>query len=421
MTLRRSRLHFTSRIASSLITTAVLWGCNRSTPTLRQDVAAVPTVVDAAEGPLDAATDDRALLAKYECNRCHDGTGLPAPPMSQQCVGCHQSIAARTFSATSTLLTKWDRNIVHLRQVPSLLGIGARYKRDWVEAYLQDPYDQRPHVGASMPRLAYAKGEAARLARVLVPHDEPGGLARTANAERGRALIESARCGQCHTATFSPQLRDQPSVAEPRLLRRGVALAPDLRFVREKWRPAALIAWLTDPKRIKADTDMPKPDLSESDTQDVAAYLIRGELAPRNRAAAPERLPVLTRQVSFAEVERRVLKKTCWHCHSDPDFALGDGGPGNTGGFGFRAIALNLSTHEGIMSGALDEAGQRASIFRMTNGSPRIIAALMARHSEDAGSPVSNVRGMPLGLPPLALEEIQLVETWVTQGRHSDR
>jgi hypothetical protein len=41
----------------------------------------------------------------------------------------------------------------------------------------------------------------------------------------------------------------------------------------------------------------------------------------------------------------------------------------------------------------------------------------MARYGEEAGTPNPNVRGMPLGLPPLPLEDIQLVETWIAQGR----
>ena len=41
----------------------------------------------------------------------------------------------------------------------------------------------------------------------------------------------------------------------------------------------------------------------------------------------------------------------------------------------------------------------------------------MARHSEQAGTPNPEVRGMPLSLPALLVEDIQLVESWVAQGR----
>jgi hypothetical protein len=54
---------------------------------------------------------------------------------------------------------------------------------------------------------------------------------------------------------------------------------------------------------------------------------------------------------------------------------------------------------------------------KLPDGTPRIVASLWARHREIAGKPDPNVRGMPLGLPPLPPEEIQLFATWVAQGR----
>ena len=54
---------------------------------------------------------------------------------------------------------------------------------------------------------------------------------------------------------------------------------------------------------------------------------------------------------------------------------------------------------------------------KTSDGTPRLVAALMARHAEVAGEPNPEVRGMPLGLPPLPIEDIQLVVTWIEQGR----
>ena len=98
--------------------------------------------------------------------------------------------------------------------------------------------------------------------------------------------------------------------------------------------------------------------------------------------------------------------------------SLGDGGPGNTGGFGFAPRKLNLASYSGVAGGLLDAHGERQSAFAKTSdGTPRLVAAMMARYAEEAGKPSSEVRGMPLGLPPLPLEEIQLVESWIAQGR----
>lgn len=49
-------------------------------------------------------------------------------------------------------------------------------------------------------------------------------------------------------------------------------------------------------------------------------------------------------------------------------------------------------------------------------GTSQLVAALLARQREEAGEETS-MRGMPLGLPALEGDEVQLVETWVAQGR----
>jgi hypothetical protein len=183
-------------------------------------------------------------------------------------------------------------------------------------------------------------------------------------------------------------------------------------------RPDALIAWLRDPSSLLSHTLMPNLGLTAREASDVAAYLVEAELAPVHAAPAPIRLPELQQRVSFSDVMDRVLGKTCRHCHGNPDAALGDGGPGNTGGFGFKPRRLDLSSYSGVASGLLDAQGERHSVFEtLADGTPRLVAALLARHDEVAGRPRGDVRGMPLGLPPLPPEEIQLVASWVAQGR----
>jgi hypothetical protein len=45
-----------------------------------------------------------------------------------------------------------------------------------------------------------------------------------------------------------------------------------------------------------------------------------------------------------------------------------------------------------------------------------LVASLVARQREEAGE-LPALRGMPLGMPALTPEELQLVETWIAQGR----
>ena len=100
------------------------------------------------------------------------------------------------------------------------------------------------------------------------------------------------------------------------------------------------------------------------------------------------------------------------------DYAIGDGGPGNTGGFGFKGRGFSVTTYADVASGVLDDQGNRRSVFApLPNGTPRLLAVLLARHKELAGEQAPGLRGMPLGLPPLSAEQIQLVESWIAQGR----
>jgi len=129
---------------------------------------------------------------------------------------------------------------------------------------------------------------------------------------------------------------------------------------------------------------------------------------------------LLERRVSYEEVASQVFRKSCTHCHADPG-PNGDPGPGSTGGFGFAARGVRLLSFRGTQLGYIADGGARKSLFLREPalerwGGSRLVAALVARHEETSGRPVKEVRGMPMGLPGLSAEDIQLVETWVSQG-----
>ena len=178
---------------------------------------------------------------------------------------------------------------------------------------------------------------------------------------------------------------------------RAKQLAPDLRFARDRWTPEKLLAWLKDPKAVKADTTMPKIPLTDEEAKDAVAYLLGAELSPPPAQKPFERLPVLDRKVTFDEVDQKVLHRTCWHCHAEPDYAIGDGGPGNSGGFGFKPRGLNLASYEGISAGIKDkQTGERFSVLTKRAGppdtvksgdsTPLILQSLLARHAEEKGA-----------------------------------
>jgi len=333
-------------------------------------------------------------------------------------VGCHEQIATDKFNARSSKLAQWKPHVMPYRDVPSLNGLGARLRPAWVRDYLLHPHDLRPNLAQTMPRLALSREQARDLATYLTRGADSGSapVAVTADPSQvahGRELLAQRGCAGCHqlSGVGARPADDQPA---PRTL----SLAPDLRHVRERSEPAAIARWLLDPSQVKPDAAMPNLGLSTADARDLAAFLSFGELAALPPPPTFTRLPVLGRRVGFAEVDQQVFSVTCRHCHTNPDLAGGDGGPGNSGGFGFKPRKIDFSSYRGIQSGGVDARGERVSLFAPTGeGVPRLVAALLARHREAAGSESSEVRGMPLGLPALSAQQIQLVETWVAQGR----
>jgi len=382
--------------------------------------APLPAVLPA---PFEAGSAEhgKALVAEFQCNRCHAGTGLAAPKLDQDCVACHEQIATDKFQAAPSKLAKWKPHVMPYRDVPSLTDLGAHLRPAWVRDYLLHPHDLRPNLAQTMPRLQISPEQARDIATYLTQRSalalpSVAVTAEPAQMAHGKELLSQRGCVSCHQVTgagLASPPKNEPAV-------RTLGLAPDLRFARARTEPSVLVSWLLDPAKVKHDAAMPKLGLSESDARDLAAFLSFGELEPAPVKARFERLPVLARRVGFDEVNEQVFAVTCRHCHTNPDLADGDGGPGNTGGFGFKPRKIDFSSYQGIQSGGVDAQGERVSLFTPTpgiEGLPRLVAALVARAREDGGQESGEVRGMPLGLPPLSAAQIQLVESWVAQGR----
>lgn len=406
----------------------LLVGCRKTErveetrPNQAASASAVPAKAAYVDPPLGDVQRGKTLVAKFECNRCHALADVEIPALDKDCVRCHQQIHGGTYSASKTTLAKWQKTIVHFRDTPSLVNIGGRLRRGFIEQFLLEPKDIRPHMETSMPRLEMSAEEARDIATYVTTGSVPAKPVSLdgASADKGGSVFEAKGCRQCHEYTGAPRsaLPAGMPAMEGTGERRGHSLAPDLRFVRERMNVGEIVRWLEDPLAINPDTAMPKTPLSPEEIRDLAAYLTQPPLAEKVFKAVPSRLPVLTRKVTYDEVSQRVFRNTCWHCHAEPDYAIGDGGPGNTGGFGFKPRGLNLAEYEGIQAGYVDDKGERRSIFSpMPDGTPRLVYALMARHREEAGQRDPAVRGMPMGLPSVTAEDIQLVETWIAQGR----
>jgi cytochrome c2 len=394
--------------------------------------AAVHVDVDtAADEPLAGdAKRGEALVARFECVRCHDGTGQPAPFIDHQCKGCHERVLAGTLPFPKERLDGWRASLRHYVTTPDLAQAGRTLRPSWIASFLREPTKVRPHMEEWMPRLDIAEKDAADIAVYLTastptPSAEDNALALGGgDAERGKELAGSRGCLTCHE--FTGAARPDGAATIPALsqqqLGAQIVRAPDLRFVRDRFRPEVLVKWIVDPSSVKKGALMPTLGVSEQEAKDLAAYLLKTKLAALPAAKAPlERLPLLDRKVTYDEVANKVFKTSCIHCHADPDPKGGDPGPGSAGGLGFAPRGVRFTSYAGLQLGYIAKGGSRHSLLTKEPslekwGGSRLVAALVARHEETSGRPLNEVRGMPLGLPALSAEDIQLVESWVAQG-----
>lgn len=319
-------------------------------------------------------------------------------------MGCHRAVFADELEDDydEATVSEWREHIEHLTAVPSLTGIEHRFRREWLVTFLQEPCDLRPEMEATMPRLRMSAEEAATVAAFFIPEIAPSDEPTLGSAARGRALFVARQCGRCHHFGGSGLATDAGRGGLP------ARLAPDLRHTRERMTAASVLRWLASPRAVKPDTLMPEPELSLEERQHIAAFLLESPLEPVAATPRLVRLPVRSDPVRWADVNARVFRRICRHCHADPEPMDGEGGPGNTGGFGFEARGIDLSSYEAIRA--------TPELFEPDEqGVPLVVAAMWRRHLEVAGV-LSDRRGMPLGLPPMSLEDIQLVESWVAQG-----
>ncbi|MEQ1570388.1 MAG: hypothetical protein ABMA64_32435, partial [Myxococcota bacterium] len=319
----------------------------------------------------------------FECDRCHAAAPLfAAAPPERSCVGCHQQIlrGELDYRYLPGRVSGWKRHLHRIVETPSLEGLSERVTRRWFVQLLLDPSDVRPGLPAEMPRLPITEADAQALADVFGLVD-PAPAALTGDPSRGRALLE-ARCAPCHAA-------------DP--------LAIDLGRVHERSAPQQVDRWLAGPAAVAPGTRMPDPGLDPAARADVVAALFVDPPAPAPRPASAAPVAV-DRPVGWDEVNAAVFHEVCRHCHADPAPVGGDGGPGNTGGFGYAGAGLDLST-EAAASSRLD------LLTPDPTGAVPLVEHLWARHREVAGDP-GPVLGMPLGLPPLPPERIALVEAW---------
>lgn len=396
--------------------------------------AVVVATLAAAPSP-----EARAVLKKYECHRCHEVEGLSPPPKAKQCAGCHLELStadddpARRAAGHATYGPAFDRFVARTRtlyvDVPPLWNL-SRFRASWFTAYLRAPRDLRPHLTESMPRLPLTPRELDTLVAGLGLSDDSGPPPTWTPELEARAtrLFEEKACASCHlfgARRFKGQPAEHFTRARP--ANTSWARAPDLLHARERLRQRDVVKLLLDPRSVNPRAVMPNLGLSKPDAELLAGFVMGAPIkveppAPRVLAKAPG-------APRYEDVEARVFRKVCWHCHSNAELAGGDGGPGNTGGFGFKGAGLSFASYDEVMNGSVGPDGAHRSIFRKgVTGAPVLLEVLRARVDENrsdlvepgqAPAPPTTraVLGMPLGLPALTPDDLALVEAWVAAGR----
>jgi mono/diheme cytochrome c family protein len=184
--------------------------------------------------------EGRALFADLHCIRCHTDAGLNdlkdgMPEMA--------------------------------KDAPNLEEVGSRLNVAWMARWISNPKALRPDT--SMPNLFHGKSgttvqEAADIAAYLATLGKPKG--QNSPAASGDAVVAGGRivarlgCIGCHTLP-------------------GKEVGSDLarvpwHFVKAKYQPAALVAFLKQPEKHYAWIRMPNFRLSDDEASKVAAYLL---------------------------------------------------------------------------------------------------------------------------------------------------
>ena len=202
-----------------------------------------------------------------------------------------------------------------MRRGPDLTAVTARANADWLRAFIADP--ARHRSGTAMPHVL-ANQEAADVEAVvhylgaLTPKKTaPPKKISHLNAELGKALYHTKGCVACHAprADYAPP-DGRPAAGE---FSYGAAAFPALA---DKYDVATLAAFVRDPLATRPDGRMPRTEMEDQDSLDIAAYLLGiigsdGEVGPK--------LPAFASNPALATRGRDVVTAArCAACHTLP-------------------------------------------------------------------------------------------------------
>ncbi|MFI5381708.1 MAG: c-type cytochrome, partial [Tepidisphaerales bacterium] len=281
-----------------------------------------PTILSHADvpeqgGKPQAIRAGRYLAATHYCIRCHT-------PEEKLTVAIEQQRNSQGKLAVPAVMPELAA------APPSLAGAGSRFNEQWVAAWIFDPRALRPT--ASMPRPlgdpAAREQAAADIAAFLatlksadnLPAFEP--MADLTAA--GGRLFASLQCAACHTLPGAPE----PDTKNARV---------PLSHIRDKYKAAALVAFLKNPEVHYAWTPMPNFALTDVEARRVASLLL--QTGTGTSSATGKGDPAKGREL-FSSAG-------CANCHD-----TGDGGPTAS----LKAPALAQLAGDRLARGCLADA-----------------------------------------------------------------
>jgi mono/diheme cytochrome c family protein len=155
------------------------------------------------------------------------------------------------------------------------LGVeGSRARREWLAAYLKQPYTLRPILTIRMPIFHLSDHEAQVLADGIAASWRDARIDSAGNfvtgerdVEAGRALFEASGCLGCH------QVGERGGYVGP-----GFTAGTS---VGRKLQPGWIVSWLENSRALKPDVIEPHYGFSRDEARELAAYLATLSAPPR--------------------------------------------------------------------------------------------------------------------------------------------
>ncbi|HEX5244736.1 MAG TPA: hypothetical protein VFW23_15845 [Tepidisphaeraceae bacterium] len=299
----------------------------------------VPTVVfshNAADNALvegERLREGRFLLAQYRCTKCHDA-GIQEVPGMQ-------------------IMPELSQD------APSLSDIGSHLNVAWMAAWIDNPRAMRNRT--HMPRLFIsgmpgkidqrAIDAAAYLSTLSSP--VPSGLIpEPSRAKEGGRIFANLDCIACHISPDRAKPADKEADAD----------RISFQYIKAKFKPAALVAFLLKPEAHYAWIPMPDFRLTQQEATDLAAYLL----------AAPAKQVDALPPGDAGRGKQLVESSGCVKCHAiEPKPAASDA----TKVASLEAIP-SANWNRGCMAADVTQRGS-APVFELTEEQRLAIATLI--------------------------------------------